>query len=196
MSHISLLKAFSILRNGSDYQIGEGHNWKRGVLNTAIGLLVAFPIANMLNALPYRGAIPPEAPLIKSVGNFTGEHTYSSKAIQRYTGIFHAADGRSYPVQDGALNSSHEIMSNMNSGKEFYVEGFVLEDGQGFFWPTSVTDLDGRVVLGREEMKRDLTVERDSFGEKLIWEYLATLPLWIISLSNAIKLKNKLSGGR
>ncbi|SIO55562.1 hypothetical protein [Paraburkholderia phenazinium] len=193
MSHISLLKAFSILRNGSDYQIGEGHNWKRGVLNTAIGLLVAFPIANMLNALPYRGAIPPEAPLIKSVGNFTGEHTYSSKAIQRYTGIFHAADGRSYPVQDGALNSSHEIMSNMNSGKEFYVEGFVLEDGQGFFWPTLVTMTDGRALLSREKMSKNLKSNREPFGEILIWEYAATLPLWAISLSNAIKLKKNLS---
>lgn len=194
MSNISLLKAFSILRNGSDYEIGEGFRWKRGVLDLAIGLLVAFPIANTLNALPYRGAIPPQAPLIKSIGNFTGEHTYYSRTSQRYYGIFHAADGKSYRVQDDTLNSSQEIMSKINSGEDFYVEGFLLEDGQGYFWPTFVTAADGRVLLSRDKTNRNLSISRDTFGEKLMWEYVATLPLWIISLLNAIKLKKKLSG--
>ncbi|MFM0361924.1 hypothetical protein [Paraburkholderia sediminicola] len=186
-----MFKAFSILRNGSDYQIGEGHHWKRAVLNLAIGLLVAFPMANMWIGLSYRGAIPPDAPLVKSIGNFTNEYTPGIK--QRYDAIFHAADGKFYQVQSGSINSSREIMSNINSGRNFYMEGFVLQDGRGFFWPTLVAAVDGRVLLSREEMSRNLKIEREPFGELLIWEYVATLPLWIISLLNAIKLRKKLS---
>ncbi|MFM0251094.1 hypothetical protein [Paraburkholderia sediminicola] len=194
MSDISLLEAFSILRSGSDYQIGEGCHWKRGVLNLAIGLLVAFPMANMWTGLSYRGAMPPEAPLVKGIGNFTNEYTPGIK--QRYVAVFHAADRKVYQVQDGSINSSHEIMSNINSGKGFYVEGFVLQDGHGLFWPTLVATVDGRILLSREKMNEKLKTEREPFGELLIWEYVSTLPLWIISLLNAIKLRKKLSGGR
>ena len=71
MSDISLFKAFSILLNGSDYQIGEGYRWKIAVLSTGVALTVAFPLFNLLHSQFYTGAVPPEAPLVRSVGNFT-----------------------------------------------------------------------------------------------------------------------------
>jgi hypothetical protein len=56
-------------------------------------------------------------------------------------------------------------------------------------------DYFGRHWLLRDKMNEKLKTKREPFGELLIWEYAATLPLWITSLLNAIKLRKKLSGG-
>ncbi|CAE6811662.1 hypothetical protein [Paraburkholderia domus] len=190
MSNISLLKAFSILLNGSDYQIGEGYRWKRGVLSTAVALTVAFPLFNLAFSQSYMGAVPPEAPLVRSVGNFTVGN-FNRRSINRQRAIdFHAANGKVYQLLDNSLDISK--IGKANSGVNFYVEGFLLQDGRGFFWPTLISEVDGHVLLGREESNRSLDFNREPFGKKrLLWEYGLIIPLWLISLFNATKLRKK-----
>jgi hypothetical protein len=189
MSDISLLKAFSILFNGSDYQIGEGHHWKRGVLTFAIALSAIFPILNFWSSQLYTGAIPPEASLIRSAGIFTNENYRARVGGSNIS--FRADDGIIYRIMNSSLDIA--TIGRSNSGSRFYMEGFLLRDGDGFFWPTYIATLDGRILLGREESIRVLQANREPFGGILLWEYGSIFPLWFISLLNAIKLKNKLS---
>ncbi|SIO52233.1 hypothetical protein SAMN05444172_2794 [Burkholderia sp. GAS332] len=189
MSDISLFKAFSILFKGSDYQIGEGHHWKRGVLTFAMALSAIFPILNFWNSQSYMGAIPPEAPLIRGIGSFTNENYRSRVGGSNIS--FRSDDGDIYRVMNSDLNIA--TIGKANSGLRFYVEGFLLRGGDGFFWPTYITSLDGRVLLSREESTISLQTNREPFGGILLWEYGSIAPLWIISLLNAVKLKNKLS---
>ncbi|MEZ0602041.1 hypothetical protein ACAX43_07795 [Paraburkholderia sp. IW21] len=189
MSNISLLKAFSILRSGSDYQIGEGHHWKRGVLNLAIGLVVIFPLLNFWRSQFYAGAVPPEALLIRGVGNFTIGN-YNSRGITRKYNInFKTNDGKIFYVIDNAISA--EKIRKFNSEFNLQVEGFLLQDGRGLFWPTLIITSDGHVLLSRMESSRILNNQRRPFGELLLLEYGSTIPLWLISLSNAIKLRKK-----
>jgi hypothetical protein len=191
MSEISLFKAFSILLNGSDYQIGEGYRWKRGVLSTAVAVTVASPLFNLIYSQSYRGAVPPEAPLVRSVGNFTNGIYNRRSTNRKYSTDFHAADGKIYHLIDSDLGT--EKTGKANSGSNFYVEGFLLQDGRGFFWPMLISRLGGHVLLSREESNKSLKRNREPFGKILLWEYGLTLPLWLISLSNTIKLRKKLT---
>src|SRR5258708_26897584 len=137
MSAVSLAKAFLILLNGTDYQIGEGHSWKRGVLSAAVALAATFPVFNLLNSQIYTGAVPPEAPVIRSIGNFTSG-IYNRRSINRQYSIdFHANDGKIYNLIDSDLDVVR--IGKANSGLNFYVEGFLLQDGRGFFWPTLIS---------------------------------------------------------
>lgn len=193
MSSISFLKAFTILLNGSDYQIGNGYRWKRGVLSTAVALTVAFPLYNLIHSHFYTGAVPPEAPLVRSAGNFTSGVYDRRSNNRKYSIDFHATDGKIYYLIDSDLGVAK--IGKVNSGSIFYVEGFLLQDGRGFFWPMLISGLDGHVLLSRDESNKSLKRNREPFWKILLWEYGLTLPLWLISLSNAIKLRKKLSGG-
>jgi hypothetical protein len=193
MSNISLLKAFLILRNGPDYVIGAGHRWKSGLLNMTIGLFLTFPILNLLYVQFYRGALPPTAPLIQSIGVFTSVYRQPSVFGGNYVANFRASDGKNHPVQLEALNSSEQLMKAIASGESFYLEGFVLQDGKGWFWPTFVTSVDGRVFLSREEEMENLKKRRQPFGKLLLVQYLSLVPLWIICLINALKIRRKIN---
>jgi hypothetical protein len=120
MSNISLLKAFLILRNGPDYVIGAGHRWKSGLLNMTIGLFLTFPILNLLYVQFYRGALPPTAPLIQSIGVFTSVYRQPSVFGGNYVANFRASDGKNHPVQLEALNSSEQLMKGIASGESFW----------------------------------------------------------------------------
>ncbi|MFM0731534.1 hypothetical protein PQQ52_13710 [Paraburkholderia sediminicola] len=193
MPTVSLPKAFLILLNGTDYQIGEGHRWKRGILSVAVALAVTFPLFNLLHSQFYTGAVPPEAPVVRSVGNFTSG-IYNRRSINRQYSIdFHSNDGKIYNLIDSDLDV--ERIGQANSGLNFYVEGFLLQDGRGFFWPTLISERDGHVLLSRDKSNQSLNKNRDPFGKILLWEYGLILPLLLISLSNAIKIRNKLSRG-
>lgn len=195
MSSVSFLGAFCILLYGTEYDIGMGYRWKRGVVNLALISLVTFPVINIWDAQVYTGSLPPEVPLVQSVGDFTDGATYSSyKASRRYVTLFHAQNGRVYQIERRAIYSSDELVKKINSGEKFYVEGFVLRNGYGFFWPTLITTLDGRQLLSSQGQIAALKESRSPFGKLLLWEYASTLPLWGVSLVNAMKIKNRLSG--
>jgi hypothetical protein len=189
MSDISLLKAFSILFNGSDYQIGEGHHWKRGALMLAMALTAIFPILNFWNSQSYAGAEPPDVPLIKSIGSITVGKYNPRGIIRQYNVNFHAGDGKIYYLMDDAIGPDE--LKTFELRLNFNVEGFLLQDGRGFFWPTLITGPDGHILLDPEKSSRILNSNRDPFGKLLLLEYASTLPLWIISLLNAIKLRKK-----
>ncbi|MFM0737426.1 hypothetical protein PQQ51_09305 [Paraburkholderia xenovorans] len=193
MTKVSLLNSFWILLNGSDYQIGEGYTWKKTVFRTAVAFSVAFPLFNLSFSQLYTGALPPKASLIRSIGNFTTGNYDRYALNRRYSINFHAADGKTYYLMDGDLNI--EKIGNPNTGTILYVEGFILMDGHGFFWPTLIKELDGKTLLHQDDSNRSLAENRDPFTmKKLLWEYGLVLPLWLISLSNAIKLRNKFRG--
>jgi hypothetical protein len=193
MSKISLFKAFSILRNGPDFLIGEGYRWKSRVFNLALGSLLIFPILNFWCAQWYGGDLPPAVPLVQGVGPLSDAVLNPYRRPREYMVNFLAPDGKIYQMNRLAIDSNKEVIRKLNTGENFYVEGFVLQNGNGNFWPTLVAATDGRILLSREAQMEVLIEERSVFGWGLMLEYSLTIPLWVISLVNAVKIKNRLS---
>ncbi|ASL41918.1 hypothetical protein bAD24_I00420 [Burkholderia sp. AD24] len=192
MAGVSLFKAFSILSNGPDFFIGAGCKWKSGLFNLTIGLSVAIPFVNTWHAHFYSGALPPDVPLIQSTGNFTGAYVNRYRSSREFEMSFHAADGQVYTLQSDAADSDSEVAAKANSGERFYVEGFILQNGKGLFWPTRVTSVNGRVLIDPKQQREKLGIKRSVFGGVIV-EYSAIIPLWIVSLFNALKIKNRLA---
>lgn len=192
MACFRLLKSFLILRNGPDYLIGAGYQWKRGVFNMTLALLVTFPIMNLLFCQSYAGAWPPQVPMVSSVGSFTAHNIGGSRLGVHYVMTFHAMDGTSYTLQSNAVRSDSELRRKTNSAEKFYVRGFVLQDGRGLFWPISVSTLNGRILINSDEQWRKLRRNRNPLGELLLWEYALASPFWVISLVTALKINHRL----
>jgi hypothetical protein len=156
----------------------------------AIGLTAIFPVLNLWNSQSYAGAKPPDAPLIKIFGKITVGKYNSRGMIRQYNVNLHTGDGKIYYLMDDAIGP--DKFNIFESPLNFYVEGFLLQDGRGFFWPTLIAEPDGHVLLGPEKSSQILNNNREPFGKILLLEYISIIPLWIISFLNAIKLRNRL----
>ncbi|WCM18020.1 hypothetical protein NDK50_11015 [Paraburkholderia bryophila] len=193
MADVSLFKAFSILLNGLDHEIGEGARWKRGIFRMAMSMLALFPVANMISGQTYSGELPPTVPLLHTVGTFSQVYASPKEFRRKFVLNFYAEDGKIYQVPLEGIDSNEKMVERAKSGESFRVEGFSLHDGQGLLWLTWVADMNDRELLGRDGQNRLLKRYRDPFSALLLVEYGLTLPLWVVSLFNALKLRKRLS---
>lgn len=67
---MTLFKAFLILLRGPAEMIGPKYKWKRSLLTGAIIFTLISPFLAFVHSLPYEGAIPPNAPILKEHGAF------------------------------------------------------------------------------------------------------------------------------
>jgi hypothetical protein len=187
----TLYRAFSILLVGSKVEIGEGYRWKSGLLRLVISIAAIFPVVNMINAAPYKGNLPPLAPLV--TGN--GHIEFRQENKNSHYAIFLDKDGRSYVFQDySSLREIKEFV--LEHPDEFLrVEGFILKNGEGLFWPISISTADGQVLLASEKTSRDLMINRSVWGKILLLQQISLVPFWIISFFNVAKIARKLKKG-
>ncbi|KVN25508.1 hypothetical protein WJ63_15345 [Burkholderia pyrrocinia] len=100
--------------------------------------------------------------------------------------------GKIVDFQDPAGLESVRAWERRTGVDSVYVEGFYLRDGDGLFWPTYITTLDGTPLATRLDQSRKLSVAREPFGQVLLMMYLYSLPMWIVSLINICKIKSKI----
>jgi hypothetical protein len=183
-----LYRAFSILLVGSRAEIGEGYRWKSGLLRLTISISAIFPVVNMLNSAPYQGNLPPLAPLISGNGHIEFRREYKKPDYA----IFFEEDGKNYLFQDcPSLQVIRNFVTN-NPGQPLHLEGFILKNGEGLFWPTSISTVDGKVLLTSDKLSRDLMINRSVWGRKFILQQISLVPLWIISFFNVLKIARKI----
>jgi hypothetical protein len=183
MTQIGLYKALLLILWGPEERVGAGYKWKQSILIGAITMTAYLPILWMQVSAPYRGAVPPAVPLIKGIGHFHFTEKQSGAKKILHTEV--AIDGKTaYLVQDGSY-----LQSNPKRQYEiFYVEGFLLNDGAGLFWPSYVETMDGKVLRSREYASQALTDHRKAVGQTLIWMCGFVLIFWIVSIRNALRL--------
>ncbi|TGP39717.1 hypothetical protein EN871_31330 [bacterium M00.F.Ca.ET.228.01.1.1] len=185
-----IIASFSALLSGPPEAVGPGFKWKQSCLTGAIVGTLFSPIYTYQNSLPYRGELPPAAPLIRGIGLFeliNQKNGFKNAEVVHLRGI----NGKDYIVQDG----ESLLPSNVpNSGTPFLVEGFLLKSGRGNFWPTTIKDLHGNNAANQEVMRKALALNRDPFGSLLVGMWLFTAPFWMISIFNAIILMRSREG--
>lgn len=186
MQSITFLKALLIILYGPDELVGPGYKWKRCVLSLAILSLVVFPLSFFNFSSPYQGKIPAPSQVMHAKGRFHfGEEHHGIKTA--YFAEFAADDGHTYRLKDVVgLDDIRQLVSS-NANQQFDVSGFVLQDGRGAFWPLEVKAGDGAVLLDAAQQREMLDKARDPFGA-LTWAWVLTIPLWVVSFSNAMKL--------
>lgn len=180
--------AFWLVLHGPASSVGTGFKWKQSLLSLSIGWMIYSPLLTFYHSLPYRGAIPPEAPLVKSTGRiiFGFEPGLKSTPLARFV----VDTGKRLKLQDPSGLETISEWQNQNPSSEIYVEGFLLRDGSGLFWMTYVAGADGKVLLNRTEQVRELKLARDPFNSVLLWMYITSVPMWLISINNVRKVKN------
>ncbi|MFM0277194.1 hypothetical protein P0D75_04110 [Paraburkholderia sediminicola] len=187
---MTLFKAFLILLRGPAEMIGPEYKWKQSILTGAIIFTLISPPLAFVHSLPYQGAIPPEAHILKEDGVFVfGSDRHG---LKNYPFIdFKAENGRTYRLQDYlGYNSIWEFNKANPNHQKVYAEGFFLRDGLGRFWPTQVTTIDGKVLLDKDSQNAALMGARYPLGT-IFYMYLIAGFLWILSAFNAIKIKKK-----
>lgn len=187
---MTLFKAFLILLRGPAEMIGPEYKWKQSILTGAIVFTLISPPLAFMHSLPYRGAIPPEAPILMEYGVFVfGSDRHG---LKKYPFIdFKSKNGRTYRLQDYlGYDSIFEFNKANPNHQEVYAEGFFLRGGLGRFWPTQVTTIDGKVLLDKDSQNVALTSARDPLGT-IAYMYLIAGFLWTLSVFNAIKIKKK-----
>lgn len=185
-------RAFSILLTGARVEIGRGHIWKSRLLAMAIIGLAICPTVNTYMASPYQGASPPAIPLISAYGKIRLFHEIRGPRNLYYL-EFITEEGEKYEFQDNIP----DILSFITKypDETFRVEGFILKNGHGRFWPTSVRSINGSVLLTPKRSERYLTANKDVWGEKLFFEYFLLTPIFIISFFNVLQIARKLDKG-
>jgi hypothetical protein len=174
---------------GPQEKVGVGFKWKQACFAFAIGMTLYAPIFTYYNSISYQGEMPPVAPRIRGLGAF--EYNSGTQALKKRPFIrLNLINGNSYIVEDGP-----NLLSEIFHGKEvtppLHVEGFLLRNGRGNFWPIFVKDLNGNDVVDEGLMRRDLLGNRNPFGPLLLYMYLFSIPFWMISIFNIFVLTGK-----
>lgn len=187
---ISLFKAFSILLAGDERV--DGHRWKKILLNGAVVGTVFCPIFSYYQSRPFQGETPPKVPVVSGIGTFV-ETLDGFGPQSKLHSDFHTTDGRVWRLQERDVPEVHDFY-RQHPNARLYVEGFFLLDGRGQFWPTSIRTINGQTLLDSRTASKRLAIASTMFGG-LLGLYTLTAVLWIISLSNALKLKGQLTTG-
>jgi hypothetical protein len=191
----NLFRAFAILISGSPEKIGEGYRWRNGLLVLTIFMSASFPFFNMRSAAPYQGDLPPLVPLI--VGNGQVKFLQKAQGARKLDyAEFANENGRRYVFQDYSSLLRVEEFVTAHPEQTLHVEGFILKNGEGLFWPISISTSDGKILLAREEASKYLANRRDIWGGLLFIQQMSLAPLWIISFFNALKIARKFKRGQ
>src|SRR6185437_6073675 len=135
---------------GSPEKIGEGYRWKSGLLVLTIFMAASFPFFNMRSAAPYKGDLPPLVPLI--VGNGQVRFAEKAQSVRKLDyAEFVNENGKRYVFQDYSVLLGVERFVTAHPDRALHVEGFILKNGEGLFWPISISTSDGKVLLAPEE---------------------------------------------
>jgi hypothetical protein len=187
---MNFLRAFLVMMWGPFETIGPGYKWKQSVLSGAIIITLISPWLMIQHSSPYQGNLPPRVPLIRDDGRFIfGNEHHGFKSTPFID--FKTNGGQIYRLQDRVGYDSILNWNNRNTDSHLYVEGFLLRNGQGLFWPTQVTTVDGRVLLDRDQQNTSLMRSRNPFGRNLFYMYVFAGFLWIFSIRNVVQIMKK-----
>jgi len=134
------------------------------------------------------GDLPPKVPIIKLTGYLnTKDNAVGIRHVMGYE--LDADDGRVFEIPKKTLFRGVGDYLGLKL-HHIYVEGFLLQNGSGPFWFTSVKTFEGRVFVTPELSMKDLN-ERGSYYEPISATVL--IASWSITLVNLYIQKRKLS---
>ena len=191
---ITWLKVFWLLFKGSPDVIGKGYKWKSGFMAVALVGTFAMPFIGEHFRAQYLGTLPPEAPLIRATGQFVRKVAEIGIRREPYAD-FETDDGRHYVTSRQVMISSGlEALARTEPPVHVYAEGFLLQNGEGSYWPLVIRDLAGTDLIPPQDLQGSLQRARNPWKVKVYAVmYLFVGVFWVISILNACRLKKKLN---
>lgn len=181
-------KAFWLLLCAPANVVGK---WKQLMLLGAVIGTVFCPIYTFYVSLPYQGALPPQASLVKGFGRVIFK---SELQGAKRVGIadFEQEGGPSIRLPDNHVSlPGIKEWTEKHPLESIYVEGFRLRDGRGLFWMSYAATQDGQVLVDRDKRRVTLSRGREQFGTVLWWMYgYVVAPLWLSSFNNIRIVRN------
>jgi|GEM_PF-2500460 len=186
---LSWLSAFDMMLNGTALGLGKNHWVKSLWLKFAIVFMVVGPMFECIDAQDYAGAMPPEAPMIKTTGTFIRYVGYAGVKEVSYI-QFNADNGMTYRTQHSVVPAELDDLGRLKSPIKVYVEGFLLKNGGGSFYPLKLTTLNGVDLASTDKLMKSLLIGRNPFYiKKLAVLFFITLVLWGFSFFYANQLR-------
>lgn len=188
-SRLSWGSAIYMMWCGKAEGLGRAHKIKSLSVVAAVIFTVSMPIFSYFDIKRFSGALPPKAPLIRVAGEFVKvEGKVGFKQVPYI--IFSADNGVSYRAEDRVAPEVFVDLGVRVPRAKVFVEGFILRDGAGSFYPLKITGEDGRELTPSDELMRRLLAWRDFFYYKSVLLYLAVVSaLWSVSFYFAVRLR-------
>lgn len=95
------------------------------------------------------GNSPPQVKAIQAEGRFTYEYDNKGAKCCHYID-FITTEGHEYIIPQGVYPRELLKLAQAKPSEVFYAEGFILQNGQGSYFPALITDQNGKTILSRE----------------------------------------------
>ena len=158
------------------------------------GLCLIFALAGFLSTpffvasqkATYSGHRPPEAPLIKSYGVLK----VSAAIPRRRDLVFETNQGAAYVMGGYGTSSLYDSVQTAGA-RPVYMEGFLLRDGKGLFWPTLIASEQGETLVSREILNEALIRSESVYRITARVLYSIDLFFLLVTLVNLYFVKRK-----
>jgi hypothetical protein len=143
----------------------------------------------------YSGNVPPIAPLIKSRGTLIYLPVYEHKEHtlgEPRRMIFKTDVGNEYVVGYGLDPVFVYDLVRIKGSRNVYMEGFLLRDGKGPFWPTLVSSDDGTELYSQTQ---DQLLKLHDRSNLMYFSFSIAFVCFVITAINAYLLKRKSNSG-
>jgi hypothetical protein len=157
---VTWFSAYKVLSRGKSPAIGKHPGWKSSILNIAVvaPIAIAFVGGNQIRMVS--GAIPPDVPVVKAVGTFV-QVTRGQSSYVAYV----SEDGHVYNQERGTTIRDDKNLPQGIPPPKVYVEGFLRENGRGYFWPMTIRMADGKILLSsKQSMENYRKIKRRTYA--------------------------------
>jgi hypothetical protein len=189
-SNVTWFAAYKVLSRGKSPAIGKYPGWKSFILQSAVVAPLVLLFVQGAHILALSGSIPPEVPVIQATGNFIQLHKGQASWI-----AFVTSDGRTYNMERGTSIQGAPDMPQGNPPPTVYVEGFLRENGNGYFWPTLIKMPNGCLLTNPKKSIDLLIRERKVSLGVLAIEMLLSAVLGVVSILNLGRIRRRLISG-
>jgi hypothetical protein len=186
---ISWFSAFLLMWRGKAVELGKNHRIKSLWMVFAVLFSITWPIFEYINSQDFAGALPPEAPMIKTTGTFIRYIEHVGLKEVPYI-LFNAENGMTYRTEHIVAPGVLDDLGQLKPPVKVYAEGFLLKDGKGSFYPLRLATINGVELTSSNQLMERLLIGRNPFHvKKLKIILLIALISWGFSFFYANKLR-------
>lgn len=158
----------------------------------AFAALIIFPMLTISSVNEVSGNIPPIAPMIASSGEFIyvkNPHSHANHFFIDYQ----ESGGKVYRMTEWTIPASLIGVAQKSPPLKVNVQGFLLKNGSGVFFPLHISTLDGNEVMSQQYALSQLDHHR-SASRRLFFTLNTSCIIFIMGcfFSTYFAVKNKL----
>ncbi|UWF47061.1 hypothetical protein NYP20_17085 [Pseudomonas sp. N3-W] len=187
---MSWFTAFYQMWGGKAVGLGKNHRAKSVWMIAAVILSILGPLFQIMHSQNYSGALPPEAPMIKTTGTFIRYIGHAGLKEVPYI-VFTTDSGITYRTEDIVAPGALSDLGDKKPPVKVYAEGFLLNNGAGSFYPLYLATLSGVPLASSDKLMAQFLIGRDPFYyKKMEFLLLVVVISWAGAAYYACQLRN------